>query len=517
MQNLGLIFYTALQGGFFCANSSTIAYNKYPVLGTIRVAVKINICAFLLILNIYKMKKIICSFSAALLLYCSAIANDVVVNAVSLTGQTTAGPFNTHYVQVQFDIAWKNSWRTSTNESNYDGCWIFVKYRKQSTSVWLHATLNLTGQTAPVNSTLQPSTDGKGAWIFRAANGIGDVAYNAAQLRWNYGADGVLDNDNVEIQIYAVEMVYVPQMAFNLGNSSAEISKFRDGAVDTWFPVTSEAVINCGLNAGNLYASGSFLSSGTIPAPFPKGYNAFWTMKYEFSKQQYLDFLNTLDQTNATFRNNIGATGTVPNMVVTQPERAANSFNPINMLAWLDWAAMRPMTELEYEKACRGGGNSPSPLEHAWGNTTISPIATAANQGAVNETWATGNANYSGGPGVPMRCGALATSSSTRTTSGATFYGIMEMTGNVREFAIYAGNVQGRTFTGLHGDGILTALAEANVAFWPSGTNDLSITTRGGYYADVIAQLQICDRSASAQSYIGASAAYGGRGVRTGE
>ncbi len=148
-------------------------------------------------------------------------------------------------------------------------------------------------------------------------------------------------------------------------------------------------------------------------------------------------------------------------------------------MAWLDWAAMRPMTELEYEKACRGGGNTPSPLEFAWGNTTISPITTATNQGAANETWATGNANYSGGPAIQMRCGALATASSTRTTSGATFYGIMEMTGNVREFAIYAGNAAGRTFTGLHGDGILTAVAEANTAFWPSNTNNSTITSRG--------------------------------------
>lgn len=463
------------------------------------------------------MKKNLFTLSATLLLCLSVFANDVVVSTVSLTGQTTGGPLNTHYVQVQFDIAWKNSWRTSTNESNYDGCWIFVKYRKQSTSVWLHATLNLSGQIAPVTSTLQPSTDGKGAWIYRTANGIGDVAYNAAQLRWNYGADGVLDNENVEIQVYAVEMVYVPQSAFNLGNSSAEIGKFRDGAVDTWFPITSENIITCGTSAGNLNATGSFLASGNIPAAFPKGYNAFWTMKYEFSKQQYVDFLNTLDQTNATLRNNVGATGTVPNMVVTQPERAANSFNPLNMLAWLDWAAMRPMTELEYEKACRGGGNTPSPLEFAWGNTTISPITTPTNQGAANETWASGNANYSGGPAIQMRCGALATASSTRTTSGATFYGIMEMSGNVREFAIYAGNTQGRSFTGLHGDGILTALAESNTANWPSNTNNSSITPRGGYYADVIGQLQICDRSSGPHDYNTPSVANGGRGVRTGE
>ncbi len=190
------------------------------------------------------MKKIFTVFIAGLFSL-SCFANDVLVGTVSLVGQTTTGALSTHYTNVQFNINWKNSWRTSTNESNYDGCWLFVKYRKQSTSVWLHATLNGTGQTAPAGSTLKPSLDGKGAWIYRTADGIGDVTYNAAQLRWNYGADGVLDNENVEIQVYAVEMVYCPTSPFNLGNSSTEVSKFRDGAMDTWFPITSEAAITC--------------------------------------------------------------------------------------------------------------------------------------------------------------------------------------------------------------------------------------------------------------------------------
>lgn len=446
-----------------------------------------------------------------------AMANDVLVSNVSLTGQTTGGGQTTHFVQVQFDVNWKNSWRTSTNESNYDGCWLFVKYRKQSTSVWLHATLNMTGQVPPAGSVLQTSADGKGAWIYRSGNGIGDVNYTLAQLRWNYGADGVLDNENVEIQVYAVEMVYVPQGAFNLGNASAELYKFRDGAVNTWFPITSEAALTCGTSAGNIYTDNYFLNSGTIPAAFPKGFSAFWTMKYEFSRQQYVDFLNTLTQSNANLRNSIGATGSVPNMIVTTPERAANSFSGLSVLAWLDWAAMRPMSEMEYEKACRGGNNTPSPLEYAWGNTTISAIITPANQGAANETWGSGNANYSGGPGVLMRCGALATGTSTRTTSGATFYGIMEMSGNGDEVVVYSGNAAGRSFTGLHGDGVLTANAEANTNNWPSTTNDQSITARGGYFSDNIAQLQVSDRSYGPYPITNVNPIFGGRGVRTGE
>ena len=446
----------------------------------------------------------------------ASFANDVLVSSISLVGQTTAGPLNTHYTNVQFSIDWKNSWRTSTNESNYDGCWVFVKYRKQSTSVWLHATLNTTGQTASAGSTLKPSLDGKGAWIYRAADGIGDVTYGGAQLRWNYGADGVLDNENVEIQVYAVEMVYCPTSAFNLGNSSAEVSKFRDGAVDTWFPITSEAAITCGSLAGNLSATGSFLASGSIPAAYPKGHNAFWTMKYEFSEQQYVDFLNTLSQTNATNKNNIGATGLVPNMVAPTPERAARSFNPANVMSWLDWAAMRPMTELEYEKASRGGNNTPSPLEYAWGNTTILQVVSPTAQATATETWGSGNAAYVGTTGV-MRCGALATATSNRTSSGATFYGVMEMSGNAAEFTVYAGNTQGRSFTGLHGDGVLNATADANTANWPSITNNSSVITRGGGISSTTTPLQLSDRSAGPLDFSSPSPIYGGRGVRTGE
>ncbi len=443
-------------------------------------------------------------------------ANDVLVTNVSLINQTTAGPLNTHFNNVQFSINWKNSWRTNTNESNYDGCWIFVKYRKQSTSVWLHATLNATGQSAPAGSTLQPTADGKGAFIYRSANGIGDVNYANASLRWNYGADGVLDNENVEVKVYAVEMVYIPQGSFNLGNSSAESNKFRDGAVDTWFPVTSENAITCGTAAGNLYAASNFTNSGTIPAAYPKGFNAYWMIKYEFSKQQYLDFLNTLDQTSATARNNIGATGSVPNMTVTEPERAAHSFSAANVLAWLDWAAMRPMTEFEYEKACRGGSNTPSPLEFAWGNTTIAPISNGQDIGTSTETWLSGNANYAGGPGTPYRCGALATASTNRTQSGGSFYGVMDLSGNVQELAVWAGN-EGRGYTGLHGDGVLNANSEANTTGWPSATNNNNIIQRGGGFGDAPAQLQVSDRVYWPLNVIPANGYLGGRGVRTGE
>ena len=447
----------------------------------------------------------------------NAIANDVVVSNVTLGPQDKSGALSTHHTQVKYDITWKNSWRTSTNESNYDGCWIFVKYRKQSTSAWQHATLDIAGQTMPGGSTIKTSADGKGVWMYRNADGIGDVNWTGAELQWNYGADGVLDNENVEVQVFAVEMVYVPQSPFNLGNASGETYKFRDGMVDTWFPITSENAITCGTGAGELFAGFYFAASGEIPAAFPKGYKAFWSMKYEISNQQYVDFLNSLDQTNANARNSIGATGNVPNMTIANPERAATIGIVRNILALLDWTAMRPMTEMEYEKACRGGNNIPVSLEYAWGNTTISPINTPTNQGATNETWANGNANYTGGPGLAMRCGALATASSTRTSSGGTFYGIMDMSGNVSEIVVYAGVTESRNFDGQHGDGMLNAAAEANTLNWESSANNYIMTSRGGNFTETNDMLQISNRASSTLEYTGNYSYLNGRGTRTAE
>ena len=49
---------------------------------------------------------------------------------------------------LQFDIAWEDSWRASWKEgdtewTNWDAAWIFVKYRKQGAPGWSHATLSV--------------------------------------------------------------------------------------------------------------------------------------------------------------------------------------------------------------------------------------------------------------------------------------------------------------------------------------------------------------------------------------
>lgn len=474
------------------------------------------------------MKKLFLPVILMLLATMTTFANNIQLSGIALNGQNTASDFTL----VNFNVSWENSWRTSTNENNYDGAWIFVKFRKKNSSNWQHATINYVnpgtaaacGHTQPVGSTIKTSIDGKGTWIYRSANGIGNNTFNGAKLRWNYGVDGVLDNDSVEVRVFATEMVYIPQGNFYLGSGGSENYHFRDGLVDTYFPITSENAITAGNSAGNLYTGGgTYWFAGTVPAAHPKGFNAFWIMKYEISQQQYIDFLNTIDYNKAVARNTgIGLTGSHPNFVADFPERAMNYIGGVDYLSYLDWSALRPYTEFEYEKACRGGNQVPIANEFAWGNTTIVYPAGAVNQGTSSETYTSGNCNYYLLPGNTgmMRCGALATGSSTRTSSGATYYGVMEMSGNGWEWTVTAYELSGRNFVGNHGNGTLSAGGDYDASNWPnSSLGGLGI--RGGGWGNnpgSTSTMSISDRNSA--TYAVGNSRYNnvsGRGARTGE
>ena len=59
----------------------------------------------------------------------STWANNITVSNTSLGPQNTGN----QTIAIHFDVAWENSWRTSNNESNYDGAWLFAKYRNNGT------------------------------------------------------------------------------------------------------------------------------------------------------------------------------------------------------------------------------------------------------------------------------------------------------------------------------------------------------------------------------------------------
>ena len=428
----------------------------------------------------------------------ASFGNNIKVSDVTLTNQNTAQNF----YMVEFDLSWENSWRTSTYESNYDAAWVFVKFTPKNEQAWQHADLNYVdgtndGHSAPNGATIRTASnnnsDGVGVFVFRSSDGIGNIQFQDIQLRWNYGND-IGDNDAVEISVHAIEMVYVPQGSFYLGDGMGDFGQFQQGTSGNPYQVTSEGQITLGGGGANSLGNSDAANqqyaddfndnvSQTLPAAFPKGYNAFYCMKYEISQDQYGEFLAHLSQSQRTERteviyiNNVNVypieTGN-HYAVPENPYRAMDYMNWADCAAYADWAGLRPMSEMEYEKACRGP-EEPVAEEYAWGNDSwyLEGIYTLANEGTDGEIITNGigknvgNANsvsiYQGW-GRPLRCGIFAASAAnkTREETGASYWGIMELTGNTYERIISVGNSQSRDFSGLHGDGNLTSSGNAS-------------------------------------------------------
>lgn len=515
------------------------------------------------------MKKLI-TFLLAVALTSMVSANNITVTNILLTGQNTASD----YSMVQFNLSWENSWRTSSAPTNWDAAWVFVKYRvtvvNGGDGLWHHASLNNTGHTAPSGSTidiglLTPATDfnastnpGLGAFIYRSANGTGTNAFTGAQLRWNYGVNystgstPIGDNDIIDVQVFAIEMVYVTSGNFYAGDGTTNIveGQFNDYNSTAAFQITSESVPTTlgGNTSGNMRNNNTTgmitvddfnnSTSKSLPTVFPKGYNSFYCMKYEISQQGYVDFLNSLTQDQATNRKYSGTSSRyaitgiiIGSYVTTNPYVACNFLGWADVVAYLDWSGLRPMTELEYEKACRGPA-SPSADECAWGNGTIYATRyefSGSTAGTSNEvvsnpaSGTTGNTNYfntrpltSSGP---LRVGSFALSGSNRIAAGATYYGIMEMSGNLAEFIVTVGNSTGRTFTGNHGNGALNSNGDADATSWPNSSNALGTGLRGSSWNLGASYLRVSDRWLAnyllpGPPYPVRAADGGGRGVR---
>jgi formylglycine-generating enzyme required for sulfatase activity len=451
------------------------------------------------------MKSIFILCLCLLSIFC--LANNVEITNLSLGTQNTVN--NTY--QVKFDVSWENSWRTSTLESNYDAVWLFIKFKSRTQSNWSHGNINSTGNIVPILVTLRVPPDGKGAFIYRNLAAIGNVNFTNVELQLNYGTT-IADDDRVEISVHAIEMVFVPQDPFFVGDgtTSSAVGQFSQGNTINPFQITSELAltlggslaINLGTRNNTTIDDFNAATTVTLPAAFPKGYTGFYCMKYETSQAQYVDFLNKLTPTQALARfpnpvalsasNVITNTGPSPNIYITdEPYRACNGLSWEDAAAYADWACLRPMTELEYEKACRGT-EAPIANEFAWGTAfgcAIRNSGNITNKDAANEIInnpCVNTGNYNGGfsPGTPFpfRCGIFAASAinKTREETGSTYYGIMEMSGNIEEFVVGVNTATQRLYTGIHGDGVLLSTGAASI----TGLSLSEICVRGGHFSN---------------------------------
>ena len=460
---------------------------------------------------------------------------------IALAGEITVENVMTRFEdgqgKVTLDISWNGSWRRHGDPGNWDAAWVFVKYRLKGGMGWRHATLSAKaddydfGNGNPVPATIQPGRDGKGFFVFRAKEGAGDIHWKGLQIPWEIKDDGLTKDRIKEMRVFALEMVYIPQGSFLIGDGVSQGTFHAGGRPKRAFQVTEKPIILKN-SEGGLWADASQGDlptgikapsawdnpSGVVSPQYPTGYKAFYVMKYEITQGQYAAFLNSLGKTQAVRRYPARGSGKFRFTIVADqdgkystsiPSRACNWINWEDGIAFADWAALRPMTELEFEKICRGRGPS-IPGEYAWGTTKIiSMTGFKGEDGTGNETAVPDDANtlYLKTIMGPVRVGIFE-GKKTRELSGVSYYGVPDLSGNVIEMAVTLGNPAGRKYEGSHGDGSLNEAGDADAPLWPHARSSPFVAPsepeqggfgyRGGDFYNPEADLRVSDRHVAA-------------------
>ena len=377
--------------------------------------------------------------------------------------------------------------------------------------------------------------------IRRSTVGKGNIAPQTISLRVVGASNGVLLDPAKEfdIKVFAIEMVQVPAGEFYVGDGNSNTTLHRKGTgygtPYGYMPhqITAE-------NTTDTIRFGLYYHV-ILNSTFPKGYDEFYMMKYEITQGQYCDFLNTIQSAAALNRSYIANTNSGMYHISFSDtyqgrfiDRAMPYMSYNDLLSYLDWAALRPMTELEFEKACRGPKDI-VPNEYAWGTDkyieavnftgTVSGTEICTDSAANLHCYGTyyycyGGAftgSYSYGPaevGVFARDSTLS-----RTETGGSYYGIMELSGNIMETCVqinlnevYNGTATTSPYTGIWGDGQLTDYGLFNTDSWQ--TTGWFIY-KGGHYHSNQSSCRVSDRDSRGQSnYNSRPATVGGRGVR---
>ncbi len=467
--------------------------------------------------------------------------------------------------RISFDIQWDDSWRKDSEEpNNYDGVWIFIKYRdcldkaSGTPSDYKHSWISTTAVDHTINSAMVDGapvtmevevgltnisgTDrGMGIFIYQpAGDRVGSVVIDSLSILWKSGDHSPAENtltNSYDIQVVAIEMVNIPTEGFYLGDGRSQYY-FRDPANSDKPVYVNSNSMDFLIQTGGLYdLTPNAGGAANISNSFPNGYDSYWAMKYEISQEQYMQFLNTLSRSNQNYRietNITPATSNVSNVyvmsnnasrqyrnaIVCEPiipvggepiefkmdyngnrvyneaddgaSIACNYMSAHDLMAYLDWAALRPLTSFEFEKMGRGPyiGAYGYSYQKAWGTAAITEVTGITNPGTSTETSSNSGDgicvfNDNASVGGPLRCGFAANASTAdRYSCGASFYGIFELSGNVREpyMGFWDNANSDDNFGGESGDGILNETGDANQATWPQGADGSGTTQTYMYY-----------------------------------
>lgn len=291
---------------------------------------------------------------------------------------------------------------------------------------------------------------------------------------------------------------------------------------DYTFVVDSASIPLGGVRGLNADKDAETWPVGWLSPNYPNGYGAMYVMKYEMSQDQYASFLQLIppaaqrartigndlttlekdayvfgnDHSKSSQRNGIvisswaGDTASFgcdlnPDDPISLQEDgqpvACNYLTPIDMLAYASWMGLRPLTELEYEKISK----APYPYVPvsgacAWGEREAIVPSGLTDAGMSSEHFASGNANFKSVVDGPVRSGIFASGGTKQVAAGASFWGIMDLSGNLREI-YYNANAGGRLFNAsTRSNAVLPLNGIPNVAGWVTAPEAFGL--RGGHY-----------------------------------
>jgi hypothetical protein len=366
-----------------------------------------------------------------------------------------------------FSIRWPNGWR---NERNHDGAWIVLR-GPDATRPPLHVAASGHRATSGTRATVTASADGLGVLVAPAAAHRGEFACDVEVRLAAPGAGPVT--------AWAVGMVLVPAGGFELGDDEPVVVRHGafhrvgdDGEPAGPFAVTSEGELRVAKAPGALWYvrdrngyQGD--QGGPIPAAWPKGTRAFWVMKHELTQGEYAAWLSALPPAWRDARAPLAGRGEEADtcslardherIVARAPDRPCNFVSWDDTCAWADWMALRPMTELEFEKAARGP-KRPVAGDYPWGTAALAPM-----QRRVQRTRDLAHATVADEAKLD---------DASRERLGASFFWVMDLSGSVWERVVSAAHPAGRAFTGTHGDGVLAPDGKATNADWPKTRAD---------------------------------------------
>lgn len=462
----------------------------------------------------------------------SGYATDIKVDNCVLTRNPTDKQNQT--VTAWITLRWENAWN---NTKNHDAAWIFFKLdaaihgRSQ-----VHGFMKSTGyrllqnniEGSPPPAFWVPG-DGAGIFIYPSAAYRGNISWRIELQLDLSKIKGIDVNNLLHAYPYAVEMVHIPTGAFYAGETDTGAirnnASFFEAGASSYYKITSENKIDIGTTKGNLsYFNRSEPGykgdmKGPLPAAFPKGYRAFYIMKYEMTDGLYAAFLNSIGDYWTSQRANFGGRKYYENRgsiyfenrlyKTKTPDRPASYTSWDDECAFADWAGLRPMTELEFEKACRGPEKPKYPNDYPWGTNNREKINRYYN--STNDLVNHPSLNES------------RLNDSNLEMFGASYYWVMDLNKSVWERCVSVGNEKGRSFAGTHGDGMPVGYyGNATNDDWPNGYDGKGgISYRGGgtYEKGMVGSPEgrVGERDFAAWGDGPRDIAYGFRAVRTEE